>query len=71
MSQTATASGMFEIEQEDDTLIVIPAVDLRELDDQRIEDWARKILELLNGTIKNVVLDLHRTDYGATALGFF
>jgi len=73
MSQTATASGMFEIEQEGDTLIVVPAVDLRELDYQRSEDWARKILELLNDTgIKNVVLDLHKTDYyGSTALGFF
>jgi len=46
----ATAGVIFEIEQEDDTIIVVPAVDLRELDDQRIEDGARKILDLLNGT---------------------
>ena len=75
MSQTglATAGGIFEIEQEDDTIIVVPTVDLRELDYQRIEDGARDVLDLLNGTgIKNVVLDFHKTDYyGSTALGFF
>src|ERR1022692_4787169 len=75
MSQTGlpTAGGIFEIEQEDDTIIVVPTVDLRELEYQRIEEGARKILDLLNGIgIKNVVLDFHQTDYyGSTALGFF
>jgi anti-anti-sigma factor len=75
MSQTgpAIAGGIFEIEQEDDTIIVVPTVDLQELEYQRIEEGARKILELLNGIgIKNVVLDFHKTDYyGSTALGFF
>jgi anti-anti-sigma factor len=75
MSQTGLAStgGMFEIEQEDDTIIVVPAMDLRELDYQRIEDGATTILELLNGAnVKNVVLDFHKTDYfGSTALGIF
>jgi anti-anti-sigma factor len=75
MSQTgpASADGIFEIEREGDTIIVIPAVDLRELDYQRIEERARTILELLNGSnIKNVVLDFHKTDYfGSTALGVF
>lgn len=75
MAQTriATAGGIFEIEQKDDTLIVVPAVDLRELDHQRIEEGASRILDLLNGTgMKNVVIDFHKTDYyGSTALGFF
>jgi len=75
MSQTglATEGGIFEIEQEDDTIIAVPVVDLRELEYQRIEEGARNILDLLNGTgIKNVVLDFHKTDYyGSTALGFF
>ena len=64
---------IFEIEQADDTLIVIPAVDLRELDYQRIETGARMIFELLDGKgIKNILLDFHKTDYyGSTALGFF
>jgi anti-anti-sigma factor len=75
MSQTAlpTAGGIFEVTQQDDTLIVVPTVDLRELEYQRIEEGAREILERLNGTgVKNVVLDFHKTDYyGSTAFGFF
>lgn len=74
MSQTelAIAGGIFEIEQEDDTIIV-PVVDLRELDYQRIEEAAKDVLDLLNdSSIRNVVLDFHKTDYyGSTALGFF
>ena len=68
-----TAGGIFEIEPSDDTIIVVPAVDLRELNYQRIEEGARRILDLLNGTrIKNAVLDFHKTDYyGSCALGFF
>jgi anti-anti-sigma factor len=64
---------ILEIEQEDDIITVVPAGDLRALDYQRIEEGARKILDLVNGNgIKNVVLDFHKTDYcGATALGFF
>lgn len=75
MLQTGLAStgGIFEIEQEDDTIIVVPEMDLRELDYQRIEEGARTILELLDGiNIKNVVIDFHKTDYfGSTALGIF
>ena len=69
----ATPGGIFEIEQKDDTIIVVPAVDLRELDYQRIEEGASRILDLLDGTgIKNVVIDFHKTDYyGSTVLGFF
>jgi anti-anti-sigma factor len=65
--------GIFEVEQEGDTIVAVPAVDLRELDYQRIEAGARAILELLNGTgVTNVVLDFRKTDYyGSTALGFF
>lgn len=69
----ATADGIFEIEQHDDTIVVVPAVDLRELEYGRIEEGARKILDILNVPgIKNVVLDFHKTDYyGSTALGVF
>ena len=67
------AEGIFETERQENTLIIVPAVDLRELDYQRIEAGARDILFLLNATsIKNVVMDFHKTDYyGSTALGFF
>lgn len=68
-----TATAVFEIEEHNDTIIVVPTVDLRELDYQRIESGARDILELLNDPrIKHVILDFHKTDYyGTTALGFF
>ena len=69
---SALTAGIFEIEQEDDTLIVVPVVDLREPDYQRIEAGAGEILELLNGIgIKNIILDFGKTNYyGSTALGF-
>ena len=69
----ASADGIFEIEQENDTIIVIPAVDLRELEYHRIEQGARIVFAFLNEPgIKNVVLDFHKTDYyGSTALGLF
>jgi anti-anti-sigma factor len=75
MVNTATAmnTGIFEILQKNDTIIVVPTADLQELDYQRIEQGAGEILHLLNGAgVKNVVMDFHKTDYyGSTALGFF
>jgi anti-sigma B factor antagonist len=69
----ASAAGIFEIQEQGDTVVVVPVVDLRELDFQRIEAGAREILDRLDGRgIRNVVLDFHRTDYyGSTALSFF
>jgi anti-anti-sigma factor len=69
----ALAARIFEIEQQNDTIVVVPVVNLRELEYRRIEAGAKEILELLDGTgIKNVVLDFGKTDYyGSTALGFF
>ncbi len=67
------ATGAFEVEREGHTLLVTALTDLRELDYSKIEAGESDILNLLgNGTITNVVLDFHRTDfYGSTALGFF
>jgi anti-anti-sigma factor len=64
---------IFQLERSDDTIIVVPTVDLRELDYQRIEEGASGILDILDGTgIQNVVLDFYKTDYyGSCALGFF
>jgi anti-anti-sigma regulatory factor len=64
---------LFETERDGDTLIVVPAVDLRELEYQRIEEGAREVLDSVNRShIKSVVMDLYKTDdYGSTALGFF
>jgi anti-anti-sigma factor len=69
----ATATQLFEIERQGPTLLVTARSNLRESAYQDIEVAAQDILYLLgNGTIQNVVLDFHRTDYyGSTALGFF
>jgi anti-anti-sigma factor len=68
----AREGAVFEVEQQGDTVIAVPAVDLRELEYQRIEDGAGTLLGLLGGGVKNVVLDFHRTgSYGSTALAFF
>jgi len=72
-STLASAKGIFEIEQQDDTIIVVPTSDLRELDFQRIVAGGENIFDLLKGSdTKNVVLDFHKTDYyGSAALGWF
>jgi anti-anti-sigma factor len=72
-ASSALSAGIFEIEQDNDTIVVVPVVDLRELEYRRIEEGASEILDLLNGPgIKNVILDFGNTDYyGSTALGFF
>jgi anti-anti-sigma factor len=70
---SAMVGGIFEVEEEGDTIIVTPALNLRELDYQRIEAGGVEILDRLNGTgIKNAILDFAKTDYyGSAALGFF
>ncbi len=68
-----TQNKLFEIEREDETLIVTPALDLSEVDYSQIEEGGEEILDLLKrACVRNLVLDFHRTDYyGSTALGFF
>ncbi len=72
-TEPGAAGGLFEVEREGDTIVVVPSVDLREMEYQRIEEGARGLLALLGGAgVKNVVVDFHKTDfYGSTALGFF
>jgi anti-anti-sigma factor len=71
--EIAMASGAFEIERDGDTLIVTPLNNLRELEFPQIETGAKEILSLLSSaSVKNVIVDFHKTDYyGSTALGFF
>jgi anti-anti-sigma factor len=68
-----TRAGVFDIEFEGETAIVIPRGDLRELDYQQIEESGSEVLSLVaRGAVRNVVMDFHKTDYfGSTALGFF
>jgi anti-anti-sigma factor len=69
----STATELFVIEQEGDTLIVSSVSNLRELDCEWIEEEAARVLEVLSGSpVNHVVLDLRKTDYcGTTALGAF
>jgi anti-anti-sigma factor len=69
----AVPTGTFEIEHDGQTLIITPRMELSELDFQKIEAGAREVLKLLeDGTVRDVLLDFHKTDYyGSTALGFF
>ncbi len=69
----ALAGGVFGVERAGDTIIVVPAVDLRALDYRRIEAGARAALELLHGPgVRNVVVDFGGSDsYGSGAIGSF
>jgi anti-anti-sigma factor len=67
----ALPGGVFEVEQSDDTLIVVTAPGLGELPPQRLEAGKGEVLGLLRGTpARNVLLDLGRTDsFASAALG--
>jgi anti-anti-sigma factor len=69
----ATASKLFEVEHIGQTLIVTPRQNLRELDWPQTDAGMADVLDRLDkGTVRNVVLDFHQTDYyGSTALGYF
>jgi anti-anti-sigma factor len=66
-------TALFDVQRQDDVIVVTPTADLREFEYQDIEAGAEGILELLGAPgVKGVVLDFYRTDYyGSTALGFF
>ena len=66
-------NAFFEIEQQDDLIIVTPKADMGELDYERINSGMKQVLELLAGSsVKNLIIDFHKTSYyGSTALGFF
>ena len=68
-----SATNVFEIERQGDTVIVTPVRNLGEFAYQEVENEAATVLSLLDkGDVKNVVLDFQKTDhYGSTALGFF
>jgi anti-anti-sigma factor len=63
--------ALFEIEREGGTIIVTPVVNLGELEDMDLN--AEEVVEVLSDlSIKNLVMDFHKTDYfGSTALGLF
>jgi len=67
------SNEVFQIEQLEDTLVLTPTTDLRELEFDAIEGGAESVLALLDDAhVQNVLLDFHNTDYyGSTALAFF
>ncbi len=73
MGDQRRGANIFQIEQEGDTIVLMPLLDLSTLAYHEIEEGAGDILELMEHTpVKNVVLDLCMTTYyGSSALGFF
>jgi anti-anti-sigma factor len=63
--------AMFEIEREGETIIVTPAVNLREF--EFVESNAGGVIDVLSDlSIKNLVMDFQKTDYfGSSALALF
>jgi anti-anti-sigma factor len=63
--------AVFEIEREGETIIVTPAVNLREF--EFVESNVNEVIEVLSDlSIKNLVIDFQRTDYfGSSALALF
>jgi anti-anti-sigma factor len=68
-----TVTRILDTERIGNTLVVLPLVNLAEIDYPRIEREAAGVLRLFELTqIKNVVLDLRHADFtGSTAIGFF
>lgn len=66
-------NGTFRIEQVDDTIIVIPMMNLGEFEYARIDRDGRSVLDRLAAAhAKHVVVDCNQMEYyGSAALGFF
>jgi stage II sporulation protein AA (anti-sigma F factor antagonist) len=73
MARSAKNSDLFDFEQQGDTVIIVPVIDMREFEYQRILSEAKQVFELIESRrIKNVIMDFSKTDYyGSTALSFF
>jgi anti-anti-sigma factor len=54
-------------------MILTPQTDMGELNADRINSGMKQVLAVLNNSsVKNIVLDFHKSGYyGSTALGFF
>lgn len=67
------SENVFGIERNNETLILTPQSNLRELDFEGLECSAESVMRLLDDKeVMNVILDFRNTDYyGSTALAFF
>ena len=69
-----SATGLFDIECQGDTVIVTPSTDLGEFGYEQLVAESQKAMDLLDQTegTRNAVINLQKTDYfGSTALGVF
>jgi len=68
---TMPTHELFMTERDGATLILTPLLNLSEL--EYAQSMTEKVIDLLaDQTIKNLIIDFHKTDYfGSTALGFF
>jgi anti-anti-sigma factor len=64
-------AALFEIEREGETIIFTPVVNLGVL--ENVESNAEEVVEVLSDlSIKNLVMDFHKTDYfGSSAITLF
>ena len=64
---------MFQIEKQDQAVILVPQRDLREFEFGEIEDEGSDVLRMIDqGEAQSVIVDFQKTDYyGSTALSFF
>ena len=64
-------AALFEIEREGETIIFTPVANLGVLED--VESRARAVIDVLSDlSIKNLVMDFHKTDvFGSSALALF
>ena len=64
---------LFVIEQDDQTLILSPIVNLNELELSSLDDAIHAVMQQLESLgLRHILLDFEGTDYyGSTALGFF
>ncbi|MBM3995544.1 MAG: STAS domain-containing protein [Planctomycetes bacterium] len=68
-----STSGFFEIEVQDDVLIVTPTGNMGEFDSEHISTGAKIVFDrLTHSNLSRLVFDFNKTEYfGSTALGFF
>ena len=66
-------NSVFDFDHLGGTLILIPNVDLRELEFDALEAGSAELFNQLDSeTVRNVIIDFHKNDYyGSTALAFF
>ena len=68
-----TQSGLFQVEDEQGTLVITPLLDMGEFNCDQIRDEGSALLRQVDGLPgNNIIIDFCKTDYfGSDALGLF